>query len=71
MKPKAYKLFDLYECYGEIGTFDTLEDALKAAEKWEEDTDGECDLVILRWNNIYSAYKTILVMQDAVWERVS
>ena len=71
MKPKAYKLSDLRNCFANLGAYDTLEDALKAAEQLKEETNGECDLVILQWNDIYFAYKAILVMQSKVWEKVN
>ena len=66
MKPKAYKLSDLRNCFANLGTFDTLEDAMKAAEQWEEETDGECDLVISEWSDIYFAYKSLIVRKTSI-----
>lgn len=36
---------DLYDPYY-IGEYDTMEEAETAADKFEEDTDGECDITI-------------------------
>ena len=47
---KKYQLYDLYDFYGEIGSYDTLEEAHRAAEDWKDETDGECDLIIRKWN---------------------
>jgi len=57
--PKKYQVFDLYECYGSVGEFDTYGEACMAAAFWRKETDGECDLVILKWNDTYQAYTSI------------
>ena len=54
--PKKFRVYDLYEAYGGVSNCDTLEEALKIAEIWREETDGECDLVIMRWSDVYCTY---------------
>lgn len=54
--PKKYRLYDLYECYGKVAESDDLYDVIQAAEKWEEETDGECDLIFQEWSDIYQTY---------------
>lgn len=57
--PKKYRVIDLYGNTGILGDADTLEDAETIAGKWEYETDGECDVVIMQWNEVYQAYTTI------------
>lgn len=57
--PKKYRVIDLYGNTGTLGDADTLEDAETIAGQWEYETDGECDVVIMQWNEVYQAYTTI------------
>ncbi|MBR1555707.1 MAG: hypothetical protein IJ644_10010 [Oscillospiraceae bacterium] len=54
--PKKYRVVDLYENTGILGDADTLEDAQTIAGQWEYETDGECDVVIMQWDDTYQAY---------------
>lgn len=45
---------DLYDPYY-IGEYDTTEEAEKAADEFEEDTDGECDVIIYDRQDAVSA----------------
>ncbi|MDE5883984.1 MAG: hypothetical protein K2H29_02745 [Oscillospiraceae bacterium] len=53
---KKYKLFDLYECYGTVGYYDTMQEVRKAIREWNEATDGECNLIVMEWSEVYSTY---------------
>ncbi len=57
--PKKYRVIDLYGNTGILGDADTLEDAETIAERWKHKTDGECDVVIMQWNEVYQAYTAI------------
>ena len=57
--PKKYRVIDLYGNTGILGDADTLENAETIAGKWEYETDGECDVVIMQWSEVYQAYTTI------------
>lgn len=46
-KLKRYMVVDEYEGRDEIGIFNTLKKANEAVRRQIEDTDGECDCVIL------------------------
>lgn len=55
---KRYVVLDWYEDIYDpyyIGEYDTTEEAEDAADKFEEDTDGECDIVIYDRNAEKSA----------------
>lgn len=43
-----YYLYDFYEGTEKIGAFETIEEATAAARERDEETDGECDLALLR-----------------------
>ena len=57
--PKKYRVIDLYGNTGILGDADTLENAETIAGKWEYETDGECYVVIMQWNEVYQAYTAI------------
>jgi len=61
MNPKKYRLCDLYEDYGIIGEFDTYGEICQAAERWKAETDGECDLIMFRWNASAQSYEPAIV----------
>ena len=54
--PRKYRVFDLYDNFGSIGEADTLEEAQSLADQWEQETDGECELLIQRWSETYQTY---------------
>ena len=47
---KEFIVKDFYENYGTIGEYDTIREAKKGMREWEKETDGECDLVLYRYN---------------------
>lgn len=55
----GYQVCDLYECFGVVGVYDTLEGAEKATRDWEEETDGKCDVIIRKWDEALCAYRAI------------
>lgn len=49
MNKKMYRLYDDYEGYPNrvrIGEYDTLEEIRRAAQQWDEKTNGKCDFDI-------------------------
>jgi hypothetical protein len=62
--PRKYRVFDLYEAYGTVADCDTMEEAENIVSQWTEETDGECDLVIMEWSEIYSCYVGIWVKEE-------
>lgn len=56
---RKFRVVDLYGNTGILGDADTLEDAETIAGQWEYETDGECDVVIMQWSEVYQAYTTI------------
>lgn len=58
-KHKEYQLYDLYDCYGIVGEYDTLDELERAADEWGIETDGECDLVLCRWNEDIQAFRPL------------
>lgn len=61
MKNRKYRVFDMYEAYGTVADCDTREEADKIVSQWTDETDGECDLTIMEWSEIYSCYVGIWV----------
>ena len=55
----GYQVYDLYECFGAVGVYDTLEEAEKAARDWEAKTDGECDVIIRVWDETLCGYRAV------------
>lgn len=53
---------DLYDPYF-VGDFDTEEEAKAACDKFEEETDGECDCIIYPSDN--PKYKKIIALVEA------
>lgn len=56
---KKYRLWDHYEGYGLIGDYDTEAEARAAAKQWNEDTDGECQIVMYRLVNTKRGYEVV------------
>lgn len=51
---KKYVVLDWYEDLTDpdlIGFFDTMAEANEACDKWEEETDGECNCIIYPTDN--------------------
>jgi len=62
--PKKYRVFDMYEAYGTVADCDTREEADKIVNQWTDETDGECDLTIMEWSEIYSCYVGIWTKEE-------
>jgi len=56
---RKFRVIDLYGNTGILGDADTLEDAETIAEQWKCETDGECDVIIMQWSEVYQAYTAI------------
>jgi len=62
--PRKYRVFDLYEDYGTVADCDTMEEANRIVSQWTDETDGECDLVIMEWSEIYYCYVGIWAKEE-------
>ena len=56
---KNFILWDYYENYGLVGKYDTEAEAREAAKQWNDDTDGECQIVIFRLANDKKGYEIV------------
>lgn len=56
---KNYLLWDYYEGYGRIGDYDTEAEARAAAKQWNEETDGECQIVMYAYCAAEKGYKVV------------
>ena len=56
---KNFILWDYYENYGLVGKYDTEAEAREAAKQWNDDTDGECQIVIFRLANDKRGYEIV------------
>ena len=56
---KRFILWDYYENYGLVGKYDTEAEAREAAKQWNDDTDGECQIVIFRLANDKKGYEIV------------
>ena len=56
---KLYKLYDVIEGVSTIGYYDTLKEVAKACNDYEDETDNECSLVLLKLNNHTTGYDII------------
>lgn len=56
---KNFILWDYYENYGLVGKYDTEAEAREAAKQWNDDTDGECQIVIFRLANNKKGYEVV------------
>ena len=56
---KRFILWDYYENYGLVGKYDTEAEAREAAKQWNDDTDGECQIVIFRLANDKKGYEVV------------
>lgn len=56
---KNYLLWDYYDGYGQIGDYDTEAEARAAAKQWNEETDGECQIVMYAYCAAKKGYKVV------------
>ena len=56
---KNFILWDYYENYGLVGKYDTEAEARAAAKQWNDDTDGERQIVMFRLANDKKGYEVI------------
>lgn len=56
---KHFILWDYYENYGLVGKYDTEAEAREAAKQWNDDTEGECQIVIFRLVNDKKGYEVV------------
>ena len=56
---KNFILWDYYENYGLVGKYDTEAEARAAAKQWNDDTDGECHIVMFRLANDKKGYEVV------------
>ena len=56
---RNFILWDYYENYGLVGKYDTEAEAREAAKQWNDDTDGECQIVIFRLANDKKGYEIV------------
>ncbi len=53
---RRFQLWDYYENYGLVDDYETLGEAIEAANDWREDCEGECELVIKEYNKELDKY---------------
>ena len=56
---KNFILWDYYENFGLVGKYDTEAEAREAAKQWNDDTDGECQIVMFRLANDKKGYEVV------------
>ena len=56
---KNFILWDYYENYGLVGKYDTEAEAREAAKQWNDETDGEGQIVIFRLANDKKGYEIV------------
>ena len=56
---KNFILWDYYENFGLVGKYDTEAEAREAAKQWNDDTDGECQIVMFRLANDKKGYEIV------------
>ena len=56
---KNFILWDYYENYGLVGKYDTEAEAREAAKQWNDDTDGECQIVMFRLADDKKGYEVV------------
>ena len=57
--PKKYRLYDTYEGLERLGEFDTMREVRRAAAKRDAETDGECYLIVSRFEKSSGAYRVL------------
>ena len=56
---KRFILWDYYENYGLVGKYDTEAEARAAAKQWNDDTDGECQIVMYTYSTSRNRYEVV------------
>lgn len=56
---KEFYLWDYYEDYGRIGDYDTEAEAREAAKEWNDETDGECQVVLFKFCEKTKKYEVV------------
>ena len=56
---KRFILWDYYENYGLVGKYDTETEAREAAKQWNDDTDGECQIVMYAFSASKNRYEVV------------
>lgn len=56
---KNFIIWDYYENYGLVGKYDTEAEAREAAKQWNDDTDGECQIVMFQLANDKKGYEVV------------
>ena len=56
---KKFKLYDVYEGTELLGKFETKNEVAKACNQRDEETDGECSLMLLTLNEDATKYKIV------------
>lgn len=56
---KKFRVWDYHEGYGLIGDYDTEKEARAAAKQHNEDTDGECQIVLYAYCGKQKGYQVI------------
>ena len=56
---KNFILWDYYENYGLVGKYDTEAEARAAAKQWNDDTDGECQIVMYAYSTSKNRYEVV------------
>ena len=56
---KRFILWDYYENYGLVGKYDTEAEAREAAKQWNDDTDGECQIVMYAYSTSKNRYEVV------------
>lgn len=60
---KRYMLYDDVEDYGPVGYYDSIDELINAYKEWKKETDGECCLSFLEWDNNFSDYVDICLIE--------
>lgn len=56
---KKYRVWDSYEGYGLIGDYDTEKEARAAAKQRNDDTEGECQVVLFAYCGEKKGYQVV------------
>ena len=56
---KNFILWDHYDDYGFVGGYDTEAEARAAAKQWNDDTDGECQIVMYAYSTSKNRYEVV------------
>ena len=56
---RNFIIWDYYDDYGFIGGYDTEAEAREAAKQWNDDTDGECQIVMYAFSVSKDRYEVV------------